>query len=190
MKNKSDKIMNAVVLHDLVALEQLLSNEDDVVLKNRALCFASTFDYTEVVDLLLCNGASASAGDSFALRWASCNNNVKMIKLLLDNGADVHACDNLALCEACKGGCTEAVKSLLEAGADCYADDGMAIYQACVGSHVGIIKIFVERNIAISNTNWKILTGEDPPKSLSTMSSGEILDYIISSFVAKELLCK
>jgi len=73
---------------------------------------AAYYGHTEVVKLLLEQGADVHAENDYALRWAAINGHTKVVKLLLEQGADVHVRDDLALRCAAEYGHTEVVKLL------------------------------------------------------------------------------
>ncbi|KAJ7291164.1 ankyrin repeat-containing domain protein [Mycena rebaudengoi] len=112
---------------------------------NGALQAASKKGYTEIIQLLLKNGANINAADKHtgsaleaAARWdgnpdipswgsedekrrkmaEAAMRRLTRIRFLLDNGADVHGGNNGALREAAKAGNTEVVELLLENGAN------------------------------------------------------------------------
>ncbi|KAJ7291186.1 ankyrin repeat-containing domain protein [Mycena rebaudengoi] len=124
----------------------LLNNSADVHVRNNgALREAAKAGYTEVVQLLVENGANVNAADEHtasaleaAASWDGsvyiedledgkrrrlAEARLTHVRFLLDNGADVHAGNNGALRAASKRGYTEVVQLLLEHGANINAAD-------------------------------------------------------------------
>jgi len=79
---------------------------------NKFLRNAADNGHTEVVKLLLEQGADVHAGYDYALRKAAMHDHTEVVKLLLEQGADVHAIDDYALRWAACSGHTEIVNIL------------------------------------------------------------------------------
>lgn len=108
---------------DIVRL--LLEREADISASNGAtvLMIAAENGNTEILDMLLDNGADIEHKDSYgytALMYAAWNGKVDALRLLLDRGANIEANDNLfatALIYAARCDRVETVQLLLERGA-------------------------------------------------------------------------
>lgn len=72
---------------------------------------------TEVVRLLINEGADVTAFENHAIRHAAGAGQVEIVRLLIEAGADVTALNNCALRWAADEGHTEVVSLLTEAGA-------------------------------------------------------------------------
>ena len=79
---------------------------------------ASRNGQTEIVKLLIANGANVQARDNAALIHAAIDGEDEIVKLLIANRADVQADDNYALRVAAENGHYEIVKLLIANGAD------------------------------------------------------------------------
>ncbi|KAJ7812188.1 ankyrin repeat-containing domain protein, partial [Mycena olivaceomarginata] len=122
----------------------LIENGADVHRRNdAALRAASKAGHTDVVRMLLSNGASINAASKeggTALLAASSNGRTDVVRLMLENGADVntvdHSCEGLSALQAASGnGHIDAVHLLLENGADVNGadQDGVGALEASAG---------------------------------------------------------
>ncbi|KAJ7291196.1 ankyrin repeat-containing domain protein [Mycena rebaudengoi] len=149
--SEGEKIKNAAV-RKLTHIRFLLDNGADIHARNNgALREAAKAGNTEVVQLLLENGANVNTADEHtgsaleaAASWdgsihpiyyrdsedeertkmaEAATRRLTHVRFLLENGADIHARNNGALRAAAKAGNTEVVQLLLENGANVNAAD-------------------------------------------------------------------
>ena len=106
-----------------------------------ALRYASQYGHTEVIKILIQNGANVHAENDYALILASMYGHPAVVKILLGAGADVHAENDLALRFASQYGHSEVVKILLEAGADVHADNDQALRWARQKGYTEVVKL-------------------------------------------------
>ncbi|KAJ3320303.1 hypothetical protein HDU93_003586 [Gonapodya sp. JEL0774] len=98
----------------------LLDHGADVhVGEDRALSRSSEAGHIDIVRLLLFHGANPNAG---SLQIAALFGHTEVVSLLLDNGADVHRRENAALWNGVLSGERDVVKLLLERGANAGGD--------------------------------------------------------------------
>jgi len=114
---------------------------------DKALCWASSKGYLEVVKVLIEAGADVHELDDVALCWASQNGHLEVVKVLIKAGADVHALDDAFLRETSLKGHLEVVKILIEAGANVHAWDDEALRYASSNRHEKVIKFLIEAGL-------------------------------------------
>jgi ankyrin repeat protein len=139
----------------------LLAKGVDITEKEEALLFSSRNGHTEIVKILLANGANANAKDSDGftpLMLAALKGYTDLARTLLGNGADVNAKDKdggTALLRAAASGHTEIVKILLANGADVnakYYNKTTPLWLASIQGHTEIVKILLANG---ANVNAK-----------------------------------
>ena len=114
---------------------------------------ASRNGHTEVVKLLIDNGADVTADNNYAIRNASREGHTEIVKLLIDAGADVTARDNYAIRYATYNGHLEIVKLLIDAGADVTAVDNQAIRYASYNGHIEVVKLLIDNGADVNAKN-------------------------------------
>jgi ankyrin repeat protein len=120
----------------------LIENGADIhAIDDYALIYASENGHTDIVNLLIENGADIHAKDDYALIWASKKGYIEIVKLLIENGANIHAKDDYALRWASENGHTDIVKLLIKSGADIHAKDDYALIWASANGHTDIAKL-------------------------------------------------
>jgi ankyrin repeat protein len=84
-------------------------------------------DYTNIVELLLENGADIHVNNGEPLKLSSMHGHDDTVKLLLKNGADIHARQDTAIRSAIAHCRNSTIKLLIENGADIHAknDSGL-----------------------------------------------------------------
>ena len=92
------------------------SGQDPSYSNNFAIRYASQFDHTEIVKVLLDDDrVDPSAQNNYAIRWASQNGHTDVVKLLLkDDRVNPSDLNNYAIRWASKNGHTDVVKLLLK----------------------------------------------------------------------------
>jgi len=159
-----------------------------------ALVMASQNGHTEVVKLLLENGADVNMkiklfGET-ALWLASQNGHAEIVKLLLDKGADVNVkandeilrqnfvghfkgyedCSVTALWMASQNGHPEVVKHLLAANADVNAantiNNATPLFIASTKGHIEVVKLLLEAKAEI-NSKSNLAGRDDTPLSIA-----------------------
>ncbi|KAJ6514678.1 hypothetical protein DFH09DRAFT_1049102 [Mycena vulgaris] len=130
----------------------LLANDSDIHLQSKIgnpLQVASLYGGTEIMHLLLENGADVTTVGGSALRGASQHGRTEIVSLLLESGAEVNAVGGeygTALTAACSVGHTEIVRLLLQGGADVNAigSYGSALQFASWQGHAEIVRLLLE----------------------------------------------
>ncbi len=117
----------------LLALGVDIDAKEDIF-AGTALFFASFAGHTQVLALLLENGADVEARNNrgrTALTGASFRGHTEVVKLLLNKGADVNTADKFGktpLIEACRGNHPVIAELLVQAGARLETRDGVGRY--------------------------------------------------------------
>ena len=107
-----------------------------------SLCRMVEYGVASAVKVLIEAGADVTAGDNWAIRWASYRGYTDIVKLLIEAGADVTAGNNWAIRYANGAGHTGVVKLLIDAGADVTIQDSYAITRWASGRcHQEIVKL-------------------------------------------------
>jgi len=111
---------------------------------NRPLCHAVRAGCSvETVQVLLDEGADATAREDYALQWAAKHGDTAAVVALLDAGSDLHRDDDNALRVAAKNGSLETVELLLARGANVHADNDAALRHAADQGHTDIVKLLL-----------------------------------------------
>ncbi|KAJ7138321.1 ankyrin repeat-containing domain protein [Mycena epipterygia] len=107
---------------------------------------------TELVCVLLENGADVGRGKDAALRAASRAGHIEVVQILLDNGADVNASgeEGRIFQTACRGGHEETVKLLLKNGADINGNNGGPLCGASLSGQKGIVCLLLENGAEVN----------------------------------------
>jgi len=143
---------------------------------NTALMEASSNGHTEIVKLLIEQGADVNAQPKLngitALMLASSNGHTEIAKLLIKAGADVNAQSKhgTALIKAWQEGYTEIAKLLIEEGADVNAQDSSgctALMWASREGYADIVKLLIEEGadvnvmtiIEVRSTSYQSFSG-------------------------------
>ncbi|KAJ6548674.1 hypothetical protein B0H19DRAFT_1379043 [Mycena capillaripes] len=148
----------------LEGVRHMLATEADVNLaghRGTALDIASRWGHTDIVHLLLDNGADVNLPSSekygSALAAASFHGHIKTARLLLQNGADVNFVDGTqtggALAAASRAGHLEIVHLLLQNGADVNLhneEGGSALVVACINGHLDVVRLLLERGANVN----------------------------------------
>ena len=138
-------------LIDIEVIERLIAEGVDVTAgDNFAVRWASAYGHTDVVKLLIVHGADVTARDNSAVLWASNNGHIDVVKLLIEHGADVTAYGNHSILNASENGHTDVVKLLIERGADVTARDNQAIRRASENGHTDVVKLLIERGATLN----------------------------------------
>ncbi|MFA5924462.1 MAG: ankyrin repeat domain-containing protein [Methylococcaceae bacterium] len=142
---------------DILAIKLFLAAGMNVNATNgyeTALGRAAQSSRTEVVKLLLDNGANPNVANGKPFFNAVDQGSVEVVKLLLDKGADINTKDALghtAISSAAGEGNTEMVKLLLDKGADPNSDNGNPIRWAVDKNFIEIVELLLDKG-ADSNT--------------------------------------
>lgn len=104
---------------------------------------ASTYGCIQVVNFLLDYGMKSAFDRSLCV--AANEGHTEIVKVLLDNGANIHVGDDNPLFRACSNGKFNTVKLLLEKGADLHAKKECCLYTACMGGHYEIAEFLLEK---------------------------------------------
>ena len=121
-------------------LEGKLRNIDEL------LVIAIRRDNTEIVKLLIENGANVKNSNSYPLHAAVGKRNAEIVKILLEHGAnpaDCHKSRNYPLYTASDNGDTDIVRMLLDAGADVYECNSNSLVRATRKGHAEITKLLI-----------------------------------------------
>jgi len=130
----------------------LLAKGVDITEKEEGLLFSSENGHTEIVKILLANGADVNARDSDGLTplmLAAQKGYTELVGTLLSKDANVNAKDKdggTALLRAAVSGQTEIVKILLANGADVnaeYYNKTTPLWLASIQGHTEIVKILL-----------------------------------------------
>jgi uncharacterized protein len=97
MYNKSFIFQDAVRRNSIKIIKFFINNNlvdiNDVSHHSNALIIATIYGYTEIIKILLANGADVnlmSVDGQTPLMWAARNGKIETAKLLIANGADVN----------------------------------------------------------------------------------------------------
>lgn len=133
--HKASKEGNIEKVHSIIASGTNINALDQGVFQYTALHYAARAGHTDILKLLLDNGAKVNARalaqgtvggkrktwrSGTPLKEASAEGHIEVVKILLENGADVNIPDHLGttpLISAAIGGHNEIVKLLIEHGA-------------------------------------------------------------------------
>ena len=149
----AETIPEAAFRNDKAAVTGLLQSGND---PNQAftgatgLHIAAEWGYFDVAELLLNNGANASAVDSYqrtALIWAILNDHVELAELLISHGCDPNWHDdsgNSALSAAAKNKNVLLVRKLLENNATIANDDALPLRHAVDSGSSEIVHLLIE----------------------------------------------
>ncbi|KAF7343797.1 NACHT and ankyrin domain protein [Mycena sanguinolenta] len=152
---------------NLVQTVTSLLNKGPVVGGNTELVVASYYGHTEIVCILLENGADVNAeGGKYhrtALQAAAGEGHTGIVCMLLKKGADINAEGReshvTALQAAAARGHTEIVHMLLEKGADINAKGGLyhqtALQAAAAGGHIEIVHMLLDKEANFSTERSK-----------------------------------
>ena len=158
--NNVSALVETVVAEDLVAVQVLLANGadpngDDKAPDARPLILAANLGFTEIVELLLKNGALQELTDSIglsALQWASREDRVETSRVLLSHGAEVDqtGSDHLTpLHSAVLSNQYQMAAVLLEHGANINATEASfgltALMMAARSSYVDVLNLLLEK---------------------------------------------
>ncbi|KAJ7138359.1 ankyrin repeat-containing domain protein [Mycena epipterygia] len=109
---------------------------------------------TELVCVLLENGADVSWGNNAALRAASRAGHTEVVQILLDNGADINAAGgeyNDSALEAACWGHPEIIQLLLKNGADVNMNNGGALCTASRWGNINIVRLLLENGAEVNS---------------------------------------
>lgn len=106
-----------------------------------ALRMASELGHTEIVKILVENGADVHAYNGGPLRWASRSGHLEIVKYLVEKGAHVNAYYSMAFQWAAELGHIETVKYLIEKGANVHGWCQEAIIAAWKNGHTGVVNL-------------------------------------------------
>lgn len=131
--DRFDQLIKAIKKNNIDLIRPLIDNHNVNLHKNGTtpLHHASSIGNTEVVQLLIVNGANINAKNnvgSTPLHYASTEGNTEVVNLLIDNGADINVKDHVdttPLHKASFKGHTEVVKLLIDNGADIHVKDNV-----------------------------------------------------------------
>ena len=141
--------------------------------KDSALMWATRKGHSEVVKILLQNGADVNAKNLYgttALMWSARKGYPEVAEILLQSGAEVNDTNNYgstALLWAAKYGNIEMIEVLLNNGANvnAKANNGFtALIRAAMGNHLHIAEILLEHGADINakdNKGWTALKWSD-----------------------------
>lgn len=148
------------LLQILQRKEELTSRLDPLDDESRTpLWYAACTGHTDVVSLLVDNGANANglgASNASPLVAASHHGYYHIVQMLLGKGADVNKKDayyHTALQAASRGGYEKIVRLLLDKGADANAEaqtGGTALQQASYMDHREIVRLLVENGANVN----------------------------------------
>jgi hypothetical protein len=159
-KRNISALMEVVALGDLEAARILLKNRanpdgDEQVRDSRPLLLAAHLGMTEMVRLLLDEGAELEIEDNMgltALHWASREDRLETVQFLLSRGAEIDKTgldEATPLYSAVSRGALQMTQLLLEGNADINARDGdfgqTALMRAAKYSHVDILRVLLAR---------------------------------------------
>jgi hypothetical protein len=135
---------------DIPALKALIAQKIDLHAEDDdALQYAAWNGHTEMVRLLLDNGANIHARDDYAVRMAASNGDRAMFLLLVERGAYIHADDDYALKHAAFSGHTEIVDLLLDLDANIHAEEDQSVAWAAGNGFVETVALLVRRGARI-----------------------------------------
>jgi ankyrin repeat protein/beta-lactamase regulating signal transducer with metallopeptidase domain len=178
--DKDAKLIDASVKGDLAAVIAAVTNGANANAKDTkdgrtVLMAASAEGYTDIVRLLLDQGADVSAkwdwdiGGITALWMATLNGHVDVVKLLLEKGADLNAKNSngeTALFIASRQGYGDIVKVFLDRGADVNIRNTSretALHLASQHGHADVVKLLLDKGaevnvkMTINNVEWTAL---------------------------------
>lgn len=128
--------------------------------KNSAFILSASNEHTDIVKLLLENGADVHFSQDYALVTASERGHTEIVKLLLKFGADVHAQNNFALRKASENGYSKVVKLLLKHGADAQERNNELLLKASKKGYVDIINSFLAYGLGTNKDSALVRASE------------------------------
>lgn len=111
--------------------------------RNLALEGAASSGKTDLVRLLLTQGADIHSTDDYALRWACTNGHLATVRLLVENGANLRARSDSPVIEACVYGHLDIVRYLVSQGADVHVHNGYCLNWSATHGHIEIVRYLV-----------------------------------------------
>lgn len=147
-------IDNVNVVESILRCKKQNINQDEL---NSALVNQCELGRTEIVKLLLANGADIHAENDWALRNAVGKGHIEIVKLLIEHGADVHAEEDNALFRAVYWERTEIVKLLITSGANVHVDDEYVLRWAAGGGHIKVVELLLEQGVDLHARNNQAL---------------------------------
>ena len=147
--DETESYYRAIILADYGTRKKLLKRLtsgkiDGVDIQERLKC---AIELGDIKAIQSCEkaGADVTAGDNYAVKYASRNGHLEVVKYLVSKGADVTAGDNFAVGLASRNGHLEVVKYLVSKGADITADDNYAVKWASRNGHLEMVKYLVSK---------------------------------------------
>jgi ankyrin repeat protein len=110
--------------------------------RNFGLALAATYGYLDIAKKLIADGLDPTCSNNCAIKWASFYNHTEMVKMLLHDGrADPSTNQNSPIRFAACLGNSEVVEALLsDSRVDPSAEDNFALRYAIKYNHIGVVK--------------------------------------------------
>lgn len=137
-------------------IQIILREHKTIVDLDTALLCAIQFHHSEIIDLLIKNGANVHIQKDKALTIAIEYKNYDIINMLTKKYTHIYAFKENGLGTAIACGYVDIVNCLINNGADCDFNDGIFLNKCCMsGDYPNIIKLLLD-NSATMNTQSKI----------------------------------
>ncbi|AGF85508.1 repeat protein [Moumouvirus goulette] len=137
--------------NDIISLQKLL-NKGDLTSRELSIIFIYSVvcNKTEIVKLLIDQGANYNFMDNYALRVACCNGYYDICKMLLSKKYNTKITNEYAFLVACSNGHLEVAKLLVKYGANIKTCNDQAFIWAYCNGHKNIINYLIECGLDIS----------------------------------------
>ena len=131
-------------LYILIEVLKETNFEISYSLKEKALLWASSKGYLEIIKYLVHRGTDIHVLEESPLIYATIYGYLDVVKYFVEQGADIHAEDDEALRWSAKNGHLNIVKYLVEQGADIHAKNYRAFRMATEYGHTEIVDYLKE----------------------------------------------
>jgi ankyrin repeat protein len=191
------ELVDACQNGDFDGVRELLTkgaNPNRLIAQASALAFAARYGYTEIVDLLLKNGADIEGGEGLSpLACAAYKGEDKMIRFLIERGADREGDSGgpgTALFQAASMGHLSTVCLLLDLGADINAKTEKRATPLLIASSEGHLEVVVELIKARADLECTDRSGDTPLHHASYKGWSAIIRVLIEAGAKRNIVDK
>lgn len=152
----------AAMASDVASVEYFIDQGLDVTSKDNFIIRHCGYS-SEVLELIISNGADVNAGNGAALIYCVMHSLVENVKVLINNGADYSLQNYAALTKIAS---EDILLLFIDAGIDCNIDNGSILKEFIYTFDYTLIKILLEHGAEVkylqSDNLWYILNKKSP----------------------------